>query len=72
MAWDEWEQLKSQAAMQLNQVPDEGGGAAPGGDLKVSQKDLAAVGGTVPSSFSRGWARTGVMPGPSVRPRPRI
>lgn len=28
MAWDEWEQLKSQAAMQLNQVPDEGGGVA--------------------------------------------
>lgn len=51
MSWGEWEQLKSQAAerqsaqMQLNRVPDEGGGApAPGGDLKANQQDLAAVG----------------------------
>ncbi|MGA5420604.1 hypothetical protein [Streptomyces lavendulocolor] len=51
MAWDEWEQLKTQAAernttaVQLNRVPDEGPGAAPpGGDLRADQQDLAAVG----------------------------
>ena len=54
MAWDEWEQLKTQAAqhhstnMELNQLPaDPGGGTSgdsPQGDLRVSQKDLAAVG----------------------------
>jgi hypothetical protein len=51
LAWDEWEQLKAQAAQhathtQLNQLPSDpgGGGGEPGGDLQVSQKDLAAVG----------------------------
>ncbi|MGC5362746.1 hypothetical protein ACPXCE_13860 [Streptomyces sp. DT24] len=52
MAWAEWEQLKSEAAgeqsarMELNQVPPEpgGGGAAPQGDLRVDQSDLAAIG----------------------------
>ncbi|WP_432076994.1 hypothetical protein [Streptomyces wuyuanensis] len=50
MAWDEWEQLKAEAGerstqMQLNRLPEEpGGGGEKGGDLKVSQKDLAAVG----------------------------
>ncbi|KAF5994428.1 MULTISPECIES: hypothetical protein [Streptomyces] len=51
MAWDEWEQLKNQAAqkqsarMQLNQLPaDGGGGSTPQGDLTVDQKDLAAIG----------------------------
>ncbi|MDF6020739.1 hypothetical protein [Streptomyces sp. JH34] len=51
MAWDEWEQLKSEAAgrgpaqMQLNQLPPEaGGGPPPQGDLKVNQQDLAAIG----------------------------
>lgn len=51
MAWDEWEQLKSEAAernsahTQLNQVPPEaGGGPPPKGDLAVNQKDLAAIG----------------------------
>lgn len=55
MAWEEWEQLKAQAAerqstqMQLNQVePGMGGppGAAPGsyGDLRVHQADLAKIG----------------------------
>lgn len=50
MAWDEWEQLKNAAGersaqMRLNQLPAEpGGGGEKGGDLKVSQKDLAAVG----------------------------
>lgn len=55
MAWDEWEQLKSQAAnsgsaqMQLNQLdPGSGGRPAPDpssyGDLKANQKDLAQIG----------------------------
>jgi hypothetical protein len=54
MAWDEWEQLKSQTAerqstqMQLNGLPEEDrrllGDGSPNGDLTVSQKDLAAVG----------------------------
>ncbi|MFD5076999.1 hypothetical protein [Streptomyces sp. NPDC058371] len=52
MAWDEWEQLKAEAAerqptkMQLNQLPADPGGSGgiPEGDLRVSQTDLAAVG----------------------------
>ncbi|WP_405974297.1 hypothetical protein OG496_39735 [Streptomyces sp. NBC_00988] len=50
MTWDEWEQLKSQAArkqsarMQLNQLPADGGGSTPQGDLTVNNKDLAAIG----------------------------
>ena len=55
MAWDEWEQLKSQVAerqspqMQLNQLdPGGGGGYTPDpseyGDLKVSQSDLSHIG----------------------------
>lgn len=51
MAWDEWEQLESEAAdggstaMHLNGLPAEGGGASSGGpELRVSQQDLAAVG----------------------------
>ncbi|WP_225831628.1 hypothetical protein [Streptomyces sp. NK08204] len=52
MAWDEWEQLKAEAAsrqsarMQLNSIPAEPGGGGTGayGDLKVHDKDLAAVG----------------------------
>lgn len=55
MAWDEWEQLKSQAAerqstqMQLNQLdPGSGGGytSTPTqyGDLKASQSDLSNIG----------------------------
>ncbi|GHJ36131.1 hypothetical protein [Streptomyces sp. TS71-3] len=48
MAWDEWEQLKAAAAekhsarMELNSTP--GDNPSAGGDLQVSQKDLAAVG----------------------------
>lgn len=48
MAWEEWDQLKARAAergstgMQLNQVPDAGGGG--GQDLVVNQDDLGAVG----------------------------
>ncbi|MBN0047891.1 hypothetical protein JS756_28025 [Streptomyces actuosus] len=50
MAWDEWEQLKAQAAerqsthMRLNQLPADGGGGGGGGDLVVHQDDLGAVG----------------------------
>lgn len=48
---DEWAQHKAAAAekqsasMQLNQLaPEPGGGGVPQGDLKVTQKDLAAIG----------------------------
>jgi hypothetical protein len=52
MSFDqEWSQLKAAAAekqqtrMQLNQLrPDPGGSGSPGGDLQVSNKDLAAIG----------------------------
>ncbi|MDQ0984764.1 hypothetical protein [Streptomyces sp. V2I9] len=53
MAWDEWEQLKADAAtrqptrMQLNHPPPEPGGAGSGGqqgDLAVNRTDLAAIG----------------------------
>jgi hypothetical protein len=61
MAWDEWEQLKSEAAqkqsahMQLNQLAPSGGGGGGGksawGDLTVSQKDLAAIGSAAQDLF---------------------
>lgn len=50
MAWDEWEQLKADAAdrhstpMRLNQYPADRGGGGAGGDLVVNQDDLGAVG----------------------------
>ncbi|MDX2933176.1 hypothetical protein [Streptomyces ipomoeae] len=50
MAWDEWEQLKADAArksstqMQLNQSAASGGGGSADGDLVVNQDDLGAVG----------------------------
>ena len=50
MAWDEWEQLKSQAAakqptgMRLNQLPAEPGGSGDQSGLRVNQDDLGAVG----------------------------
>ncbi|MFJ3638149.1 hypothetical protein ACIPRD_00115 [Streptomyces sp. NPDC090108] len=49
MAWDEWEQLKAQAAerpsthTRLNQLAPDGGGGGTG-DLVVHQNDLGAVG----------------------------
>ncbi|MCX5238072.1 hypothetical protein OG824_23015 [Streptomyces prunicolor] len=76
MAWDEWEQLKSEAAqkpsahMQLNQLAPSGGGGAGGkstwGDLTVSQKDLAAVGSAAQDLFDdfgqyRDYARVASM-----------
>ncbi|MFI6346404.1 hypothetical protein [Streptomyces sp. NPDC050560] len=49
MAWDEWEQLKAEAARKqeartrLDSVPP--GGGNPGvGDLQANQQDLAAIG----------------------------
>lgn len=50
MAWDEWEQLKADAAqngstgMELNQLAAGGGGGGAQGDLVVNQDDLGAVG----------------------------
>ncbi|WP_208899051.1 hypothetical protein [Streptomyces incarnatus] len=52
MAWEEWEQLKNQAAegktahLQLNHVADTvgGTGGTGGADLVVHQDDLGAVG----------------------------
>ncbi|KUO14309.1 hypothetical protein [Streptomyces dysideae] len=47
MAWDEWEQLKTEAVsrqsagMQLNQLPADGSGSS-GGGLVGGQKDLAS------------------------------
>ncbi|MFS4094063.1 hypothetical protein [Streptomyces sp. AF1A] len=49
MGWDEWEQLKAEAAghrtthMRLNHLPAEDGGSGTG-DLVVHQDDLGAVG----------------------------
>ncbi|MEU2058122.1 hypothetical protein [Streptomyces bungoensis] len=71
MAWDEWEQLKAQAAegqsahMQLNQL-DGGGGYSPmpskTGDLKVGQDDLVKIGGAAHHLYNQLWdkARTAV------------
>ncbi|PWI11081.1 hypothetical protein DIZ27_06625 [Streptomyces sp. NWU339] len=50
MTWDEWEQLKAQAAdrqsthMQVNQAPAQGPGVGGDPDLVVQQDDLGAVG----------------------------
>lgn len=66
MAWDEWEQLKSEAAerhstqMQLNQADPGDGGRGLGvtgeaGVLKVSEKDLAAVGSKAHDLYDRLW-----------------
>ncbi|MFF8915642.1 hypothetical protein ACF08M_20530 [Streptomyces sp. NPDC015032] len=52
MAWDEWEQLKNNAAekysahMQLNQIPADGGGGAADGDLVVHDDELGKMGNT--------------------------
>ncbi|GAB1329187.1 hypothetical protein ACE1SV_35260 [Streptomyces sennicomposti] len=50
MAWDEWEQLKAQAAsrhstrMQLNHIPNDPGNGVGQGDLVAGHKDLETVG----------------------------
>lgn len=75
MAWDEWEQLKAGAlerqqtptGMQLNGVDD--GSGRPGGAqstpssygvLKVSQKDLAAIGKSAHTLFDDLWSKARV------------
>lgn len=71
MAWDEWEQLKSQAAgrqsahMQLNHVDGGGGNTAmPSrtGDLKVGHDDLVKIGSAAHHLYNQMWdkARTAV------------
>ncbi|PKW10438.1 hypothetical protein SAMN05428944_2374 [Streptomyces sp. 1222.5] len=68
MAWDEWEQLKSDALtrqqggtthMRLNQLPSDPGGsaAAPSqtGDLKVTQHDLTKIGGQAHTLYNHLW-----------------
>ncbi|MGQ4415409.1 hypothetical protein ACN6LA_007526 [Streptomyces sp. SAS_269] len=71
MAWDEWEQLKTEAVtrqqggethMQLNQLPaDPGGGptSVPSqtGDLKVTQHDLAKIGSHAHTLYTQLWDR---------------
>ncbi|MFD9096101.1 hypothetical protein [Streptomyces collinus] len=71
MAWDEWEQLKAQAAsgksahMQLNHV-DGGGGTDPSdapsktGDLKVGHKDLEKIGGAAHHLYDQLWDKARV------------
>ncbi|MGY9068559.1 hypothetical protein [Streptomyces sp. CAS3] len=67
MAWDEWEQLKSDAAargsgsarMQLNHVaPIEG--STTYGDLKVTNADLAAIGKEAHSLYDQLWKKARV------------
>ncbi|MEV5613227.1 hypothetical protein [Streptomyces sp. NPDC052225] len=71
MAWDEWEQLKADAAgrqatsMQLNQLdPGDGGGsvALPGttGDLKVGDSDLAKIGKEAHTLYDSLWDKARV------------
>ncbi|MEV4338143.1 hypothetical protein [Streptomyces sp. NPDC049590] len=69
MAWDEWEQLKTQAAqgqsthMRLNQVDGGGGTAAlPGktGDLKVGHKDLEKIGSSAHHLYEQLWDKARV------------
>ncbi|WP_330337467.1 hypothetical protein [Streptomyces sp. NBC_00557] len=69
MAWDEWEQLKSDALtrrqggaahMQLNHIPDDPGGGSTAfpsqtGDLKVTQHDLAKIGSAAHTLYNQLW-----------------
>ncbi|MCQ4210990.1 hypothetical protein [Streptomyces longispororuber] len=79
MAWDEWEQAKASAAdrqsthMQLNTV--DGGGldgssaALPGktGDLKVSDRDLAKIGGEAGELYQLLWDKARVADASSTK-----
>jgi len=72
MAWEEWEQLKAQAAdqqspaMQLNHVDGGGGTYGPYvlpkeyGDLRVGQKDLAKIGSAANSLYNQLWDKARV------------
>ncbi|MCX4642798.1 MULTISPECIES: hypothetical protein [unclassified Streptomyces] len=70
MAWDEWEQLKTEAAgrqsthMQLNRLPDDegGGNATPSqyGDLAVGHSDLEKVGSDAHKLYSQMWDKARV------------
>ncbi|MER7110941.1 hypothetical protein [Streptomyces sp. NPDC000229] len=70
MAWDEWEQLKTDAAerqsthMQLNQAAAQGSGGGSYGDLVASQSDLAKIGDNAFKLFNRLWNEARVA-GPS-------
>ncbi|MFJ2020466.1 hypothetical protein [Streptomyces nodosus] len=67
MAWDEWEQLKTDALarqqggaahMQLNHIPNDPGSAPfPGqtGDLKVTRHDLANIGSQAHTLYNQLW-----------------
>ncbi|MFD9746102.1 hypothetical protein ACFWX5_21550 [[Kitasatospora] papulosa] len=70
MAWDEWEQLKANAAdqrstgMQLNQLDPGGGGSAalPGqtGNLKVGHSDLVKIGSQAHGLYDDLWNKARV------------
>lgn len=70
MAWDEWEQLKTDAVhrqpagMQLNQLDPGGGGSAalPGqtGDLKVTNGDLVKIGSQAHGLYDELWGKARV------------
>nr|WSS62178.1 hypothetical protein OG284_13500 [Streptomyces sp. NBC_01177] len=71
MAWNEWEQLKADAAdrhstgMQLNQLDPGGGGgssALPGqtGDLKVGHSDLTKIGSQAHELYDSLWNKARV------------
>ncbi|WP_199552105.1 hypothetical protein [Streptomyces sp. N35] len=64
MAWDEWEQLKSEAVerqgggqMQLNRLddPPPGPDGSSFGDLVVGQQDLAKIGDSAHKLYDRLW-----------------
>lgn len=71
MAWDEWEQLKADAAgrqsthMQLNQLDGGDGGGAPAlpgstGDLRVENADLTKIGGHAHTLYNQLWDKARV------------
>ncbi|AEY92077.1 hypothetical protein SHJG_6810 [Streptomyces hygroscopicus subsp. jinggangensis 5008] len=72
MAWDEWEQLKAEAAqgqsahMQLNHVDGGGGGYSPSvlpsktGDLKVGHGDLVKIGSAAHHLYDQLWDKARV------------
>ncbi|MCD7443991.1 hypothetical protein K4B79_38005 [Streptomyces lincolnensis] len=75
MAWDEWEQLKAEAAdrqsthMQLNQLdPGDGGGytqPSSYGDLKVENASLTKIGKSAHDLYNQLWDKARVAVAPS-------